>query len=152
MSKVKQYLFSIPPGKEGSFCNMLTSYKSLAYLVSSVNEEECRAFVEFSRPTSIPQKKLKDIKVLEVLSTKQENIDHVKELGEPWMEMNFTTKKNSPKNILFKETMAYPLLVCFSSEYPYVCVTSVSFSTNMTFFNEPSAAKSIALNTLFLGV
>ena len=46
---------------------MLTSYKSLAYLVSSVNEEECRAF------------------------------DHVKELGEPWMEMNFTTKKNSPK-------------------------------------------------------
>ena len=75
MSKVKQYLFSIPPGKEGSFCNMLTSYKSLAYLVSSVNEEECRAFVEFSRPTSIPQKKLKDIKVLEVLSTKQENID-----------------------------------------------------------------------------
>ena len=97
MSKVKQYLFSIPPGKEGSFCNMLTSYKSLAYLVSSVNEEECRAFVEFSRPTSIPQKKLKDIKVLEVLSTKEENINHVKELGEPWMEINFTTKKNSPK-------------------------------------------------------
>ena len=62
-----------------------------------MQEEECRAFVEFSRPTSIPQKKLKDIKVLEVLSTKEENINHVKELGEPWMEMNFTTKKNSPK-------------------------------------------------------
>ena len=95
MTKVKEYLFSIPPGKEGSFCNMLTSYKSLAYIVSSVNEEECRAFVEFSRPTSIPQKKLQDIQVVELLPTREENIQHVKELGEPWMEMSFSTKKNN---------------------------------------------------------
>ena len=67
MTKVKEYLFNIPVGKEGNFCNMLTGYKSLSYIISKVNDNECRAYVQFSRPTSIPQKKLQDIEVVQLL-------------------------------------------------------------------------------------
>ena len=84
MTKVKEYLFNIPVGKEGNFCNMLTGYKSLSYIISTVNENECRAYVQFSRPTSIPQKKLQNIEVVELLPSREENIDFVRELGEPW--------------------------------------------------------------------
>ena len=97
MTKVKEYLFNIPVGKEGNFCNMLTGYKSLSYIISTVDDNECRAYVQFSRPTSIPQKKLQDIEVVELLPSREENIDYVRELGDPWMEMNFGAKRSSPK-------------------------------------------------------
>ena len=84
--RVKAYLFSLTHG-EGGFCNMLTKYKSLTYILGASDEEECRVYVEFGRPTNLPQKKLKDVQCLDVHEDREENINWVKEIATPWLEM-----------------------------------------------------------------
>ena len=84
--RVKAYLFSLSHG-EGGFCNMLTKYKSLTYILAASDEEECRVYVQFGRPTNLPQKKLKDVQCLDVHEDHEENINWVKEVGTPWLEM-----------------------------------------------------------------
>ena len=93
--RVKAYLFSLTHG-EGGFCNMLTKYKSLTYILAASDEEECRVYVQFGRPTNLPQKKLKNVQCLDVHEDHDENIKWGKEVGTPWLEM--TINKEAKQN------------------------------------------------------
>ena len=105
--RVKAYLFSLTHG-EGGFCNMLTKYKSLTYIIAASDEEECRVYVQFGRPTNLPQKKLKDVQCLEVHEDNEENINWVKEVGTPWLEM--TINKEAKQRVSNKEFLVLNVL------------------------------------------
>ena len=97
LPKSRKYLFSIQNGEAG-FCNMLTKYKSLCYIIAATNDDECKIYAEFSRPTSFPEKKLKDVQILECEEDREACIESVKEINTPWLEMKINKEEKQDNN------------------------------------------------------
>ena len=95
--KARKYMFSLQHG-EGGFCNMLTKYKSLTYIIAASNDDECRIYAEFNRPTSFPDNKLKNVHILECEEDRDANIESVKEVNSPWLEMKVNKEEKQTTN------------------------------------------------------